>query len=139
MVYYYLRIIILILVALLVSEGVLISSEREGPQRPTLEQAETCESIRDGLPVWPGRVFSVGNSRVYCVSTFSNIQRQYIVYHRWYHRDKLTATFRLKLMPPKYSTASSVQLRDNDKGAWKVEVVDEDGFVFKTIRFSVVE
>ncbi len=42
-------------------------------------------------------------------------------------------------MPPKYSTASSVQLRDNDKGAWKVEVVDEDGFVFKTIRFSVVE
>jgi hypothetical protein len=45
----------------------------------------------------------------------------------------------LTLKPPRWSTFSSIQLREADKGPWRVEIVDEKDRLHKTLRFSITD
>jgi hypothetical protein len=108
-------------------------------EKLTLVKAEICEDLRQNQCVFPSRIVSVSVGKVYCYSSFIGIPKIINIYHKWYQRDQLIATFVLKLRPPSYATTSSIQLRDSDKGPWKVEIVDQAGRVYSTLRFSVVD
>jgi hypothetical protein len=51
----------------------------------------------------------------------------------------LSTKKKLFLKPPSWSTYSSIQLREADKGPWRVEVTDDKGKLFATLRFSVTD
>ena len=59
--------------------------------------------------------------------------------HKWYRRGELITTKRLTLKPPRWSTYSSIQLREADKGPWRVEIWDDYNHLLDTLRFSVTE
>lgn len=111
---------------------------QEGGQ-PYLTKAEICEEFAQGECVYPTRLVPISAGKVFCYTSFDSIRKNMVVYHRWYQRDQLSASFTLKLKGPSYATVSSIQLRDTDKGPWKVEVVDQNGHVYVTLRFSVVD
>lgn len=104
-----------------------------------LEKALMCEGVRDLEPVNHAVVFSISIGRVSCFSSFDRVPRQTFIYHRWYHQDELSTKKKLFLKPPSWSTYSSIQLREADKGPWRVEVTDEKGTLFATLRFSVTD
>lgn len=105
--------------------------------RMVLEQAVMCEAIENYKPINPAVVFSISQGEVFCFTGFDPVREKTRIFHRWYKRDKLIFTMRLTLSPPKWSSFSRIQLRDADKGPWRVEIRDEDGKIIKTLRFSI--
>lgn len=105
----------------------------------TLEHATMCEGIASYMPKNPAVVFSVTIGRVSCFTAFDPVPRKSVIQHQWYFRDQLITNKRLHLRPPKWATYSSIQPRQADIGPWRVDVVDPEGNVMRTLRFSIVQ
>jgi hypothetical protein len=106
---------------------------------PRLTQIAVCEELRDSQPLDAAIVFSASTGRLICFNRFDNVALRTEIYHSWYHRDTLSSRVRLMLTPPAWSTYSTIQLRPQDLGPWRVEVTDADGRVLGLVRFSVTE
>jgi hypothetical protein len=115
------------------------SPSPEGQERPTLAQAVTCESVKDYAPVNPGVVFSTSIGRVLCFTSFDSVPQKTVIYHYWFHRDELINKQRLTLQTPRWSSFSSIQLRESDKGPWRVEITESTGRLLKVLRFSITD
>jgi hypothetical protein len=104
-----------------------------------LKQAIMCERVENLVPVRSGLAFSVSSGQVCCFTSFDPVSQPTVVYHRWFRRDELSTQTRLRLYPPKWSTYSVIQLRETDKGPWRVEIIDQNGHVFDVLRFSITD
>ncbi len=113
-----------------------VSSE---PSSANMVQAVMCESIENFQPLNPAVAFSISLGEVYCFSNFDPVVKKTYIFHKWYKKDKLIFTMRLTLSPPKWSSFSRIQLRDADKGPWRVEILDADDTLLKILRFSMVD
>ena len=104
-----------------------------------LVQAVLCEDIQDHLPQNPTTVFSIERRTAVCFTAFDPVPQKAVIYHHWFHRDTPSARIKLTLKPPRWSTYSSIQLRAEDIGPWRVEITDVQGNIFHVLRFSVTE
>jgi hypothetical protein len=130
---------ICLIVGLLADAGAAWCQEEGNAVQPTLARAVMCESIEAYAPVNPAVVFSIERGRIFCFTEFDPVPRKTFIHHRWYRRDSLITAKRLTINPPRWSSFTSVQLRDADKGPWRVEVVDEKGILMHTLRFSITD
>ena len=108
-------------------------------EKLTLVQAAICEGIQDNSPKNRAIVFSLTSGRVHCFTTFDPVPEKTVIYHKWYFRDKPRATIKLSLQTPRWSSFSRIRLRDDEKGPWRVEITDEEGNIFRILRFSVTD
>jgi hypothetical protein len=106
---------------------------------PTLVKAVMCENIHKFSPVNDAVVFSMKLGRIYCFTEFDPVPKQTIIYHKWYHNGNLVSVKQLTVNPPRWSSISSVQLRDADKGVWQVDVTDANDKFYRTLRFSITD
>ncbi len=113
------------------------SSAKEPPY--VIERAVMCEDIQDMEPVKEAIVFSVEKGHIICFTAVKNIKTRTYLIHKWIHRDEITTTMKLKLRPPYWRTYSKIQLRETDKGPWRVEILDPKGNILKVLRFSVTD
>jgi hypothetical protein len=113
--------------------------QKNGPPVLVLGESTVCEDVRNGEPAQPAVAFSVTLKRVYCFSDFISVLKTSVTYHNWFYRDSLKASVKLTVRPPRWSTYSSVQLRDSEKGPWRIEITDEEGDILGTLRFSVID
>jgi len=105
----------------------------------TLVRAIMCEYIEKLTPVNQAVVFSIDLGQVLCFTEFDKVTHQTVIYHKWYRKDNLISVKQLALNPPRWSSFSSMQLRDADKGPWRVDVTDENDRVIYTLRFSITD
>jgi len=117
--------------------AVQTSPVEEAQERAVLTQAFMCERVENNTPVNQASVFSVSRGQVCCFTSFDPVPQPTLIYHKWYHRDELSTQIRLRLYPPLWSTYSQIQLRETDKGPWRVEITDQNGRVFDVIRLSI--
>jgi len=108
-------------------------------QKPLLNQAIMCDKVENLNPIRQAIVFPVSAGQVYCFTSFDPVVQPAIIYHRWFHHDELSTQTRLRLYPPKWATYSVIQLRETDKGPWRVEISDQNGHVFEVLRFSITD
>ena len=111
----------------------------ETGQKLALTQAIMCERVENLVPIRDGLSFSVSAGQVCCYTSFEPVTQPTVIYHRWFRRDELSTQTRLRLYSPKWSTYSVIQLRETDKGPWRVEILDQNGHVFDVIRFSITD
>lgn len=111
----------------------------EPSQRPKLSHATMCERVDNLAPTRPGVAFSVSMGQVCCYTSFDSVPQATLIFHRWYHRDELSTQTRLRVYPPKWATYSVIQLRETDKGPWRVEITDQSGRVLTVLRFSITD
>jgi hypothetical protein len=109
------------------------------PARPILVRATMCEEMKDNDPHNQGLVFSAAMGRILCFSDFEAVPKRTSIYHNWFFRDRLVTRLKLTLQPPRWSGHSSIQLREADRGPWRVEVTDQEGYVLGTLRFSITD
>jgi hypothetical protein len=109
------------------------------PAKLTLVQSVMCENIKEYTPQNPAVVFSISIGEVSCFTYFDPVPETTFIYHKWFHRDRLTTERKLYLKPARWATFSSIQLREADKGPWRVEVSDKDDNILKVLRFSITE
>jgi DUF2914 family protein len=105
----------------------------------TLGEAVMCEGIKDYAPVNKAIVFSLEIGKIFCFTSFDHVPKKMVIYHNWYRNDRLVTTKRLSLQPPQWSTFSSIQLREADKGPWRLEIMDQTKKLLRTVKFSVTD
>ncbi len=106
----------------------------------TLAHAVVCEDVKELVPFNPAIVFSIATGKISCFTSFDPVPEKTVVYHNWYTADKLSTKIKLTLNSPRWSTYSSIQLRETDKGPWRVEITDQDGKnIFQIMRFSITD
>ncbi len=130
--------------ALLIFAALLLFAATDGySEQPgakiVLVRAVMCESVEDSLPVTPSVVFSISQGEVFCFSNFDPVFEKTHIFHKWYYRDKLISTMKLVLNPPKWSSFSRIQIRDEDKGPWRVEIRDAGDALLQTLRFGMAD
>lgn len=130
--------ILLIAVAITLPEAVW-GQDAKVPAKLTLVRAVMCETIREYAPAQPAVVFSIELGKVSCFTEFDPVPENTFIHHKWYQNDNLITEKRLTLNPPKWGTFTSIQLRDADKGPWRVEVTDENGNLMRILRFSITD
>jgi len=104
-----------------------------------LVQAVMCENLLDQLPQNVTTVFSIEHRMAICFTAFDPVPRETVIYHHWFHRDRPSAKIKLTLKPPRWSTYSSIQFREEDIGPWRVEITDSQGKILHILRFSITE
>ena len=105
----------------------------------TLVEAVMCEEIEGPSPRNQAIVFSMALGKVICITSFDPVPEGTCVYHKWFRRDKLVTKTKLSLRPPRWSAFSSIHLREVDRGPWRVEITDQQGNLFQTLRFSITD
>lgn len=108
-------------------------------EKLTLVHAAMCESIKDYSPINTAIIFSIEIGEISCFISFDPVPEEMNIYQKWFHMDKLSTKKKLILKPPRWSTFSSIQLREADKGPWRVEITDDKENILKTLRFSIVD
>jgi hypothetical protein len=109
------------------------------PGKGNLVNAVMCEDVVNREPLNVAAVFSIAGSKVSCFSLFDPVMERTTIYHNWYYRDELSTKIKLTINPPRWATYSTIQLREADKGPWRVEITDADGNVLQTLRFSITD
>jgi hypothetical protein len=112
---------------------------RASQKKLTLDRAVMCEDIKDFAPHNPAVVFSIKIGKVCCYTSFDPVPKKTFIYHKWFHRDSLSTNKRLYLQPPRWATFSTIQLRETDKGPWRVEISDQNGKLLYILRFSITD
>ncbi|MFO7459887.1 MAG: DUF2914 domain-containing protein [Desulfatiglandales bacterium] len=116
-----------------------MDSAKGQDELPTLVHAVVCEDVTDRSPQRQGVVFSVRAGKVACYTAFDPVPRRTVIYHNWYRQDELNTTIRLVLQPPRWASYSSIQLREIDRGPWRIEIADQEGRVLHVLRFSITD
>ena len=134
------KICFIILAVVLVVPDVVWTQEISVPsEEPTLVKAVMCESIQKLEPGNEAIVFSIDLGRVSCFTEFDPVPKQTVIYHKWYRKGRLIAVKQLTINPPRWSSFSSIQLRETDKGPWLVDVTDKNDKLLYTLRFSITD
>ena len=104
-----------------------------------LSRAVICEALEAFKPLNVSAVFSGRSGSVMCFTAFDVVPRETSIFQDWIRHDSLVFSKKLVLKPPRWSSVSSIQLREADKGPWRVEVRDADGQLLRILRFSITD
>lgn len=104
-----------------------------------LTRAVMCESIEGYEPKYVAVAFSINTGKISCYTSFEGVNDTTYIEHKWFRRNELVTSKRLTIKSPAWSTYSSIQLREADKGPWRVEIRDAQDQLIKTLRFSVTD
>jgi hypothetical protein len=104
-----------------------------------MDRAVMCDEVKDLTPQNPAVVFSIKIGKVSCFTSFDTVPEKTFIYHKWFHRDDPSTKKRLTLQPPRWATYSTIQLRETDKGPWRVEISDQKGNILRILRFSITD
>ena len=139
----YVVIIIVVLILALPHPAFAQDSSVEEPtfssSELTIGTAMMCEGIGETGPKNPAIVFPIAIGTVFCFTSFDSVPKKTFIYHHWFRKDRVSTRIKLALNPPQWSTYSSVRLREEDKGPWRVEIRDETDLLLQTLRFSITD
>jgi Protein of unknown function (DUF2914) len=130
---------ILLAMILVMPKSGRAGAEPAASGEPTLTRAVMCESVQKFAPTNQAVVFSIDVERIFCFTEFDPVPEQTVIYHKWYRRGNLVSTKQFTLVPPRWSSSSSMQLRDADIGPWQVDVTDKNGKILDILRFSITD
>ena len=136
--------LIAVILSFLLPDSVTAQSGNTGASKTStgkilLVQAVMCEDMLELVPRNPTTVFSIERRKAICFTSFDPVTEKTIVYHQWFHRDQNSAKMKLTLNPPRWSAYSSIQLRAEDIGPWRVEITDAQGHILDILRFSITD
>lgn len=114
------------------------NSDKMTPQL-TLRRATICERVKDCAPEKQAVVFSVTTGKIFCYTHFDPVPEKSDIFHNWYYKDKLITKQKLSLKPPRWSSYSAIQLRESDKGPWRVTITDQANNSLGVLRFSITD
>ena len=115
------------------------SNSNDALKELKMDRAVMCEEVKDLVPQNPAVVFSIKIGKVSCFTSFDPVPEKTFIYHNWFHRDDPSTKKRLTLQPPRWATYSTIQLRETDKGPWRVEISDQQGNILGILRFSITD
>ena len=129
-------------------EPAMQSQESTGEMQETAMQAQEatalevsvaaiCKNVVDREPVDSGISFVATVGKLYCFTKITGAQTPTQVTHVWSFDGTERARVDLAVNGPSWRTFSSKIIQENELGAWRVDVLDAEGNVIKTLEFEV--
>jgi hypothetical protein len=116
-----------------------LTAQAKVPSPIEMTQSFLCEEMKDGRPLNEGLIFSYDAGKITCFTEFDHVAEKTVIYHCWYFKEDLSTKRKLILNPPRWSAFSQIQLREGDKGPWRIDITDQKGNILQTLRFSVID
>ena len=101
-------------------------------------EAVMCRDVQDRQPVGESDSFPADIGKVWCWSKIKDGQGTTIT-HRYYYAGEEKAAISLAIGSPLWRTYSNKKILSDWTGAWRVDIVAEDGAVLKSLSFTVGE
>lgn len=106
-------------------------------------QLETAEivittGVRDRLPVDALQSYTASVGALYCYSRITGAQTDVTVWHVWYCEDREVARVALPVRSSNWRTWSRKTMAGNEKGFWRVEVLDGRGELLASTKFQLL-
>ncbi len=121
-----------VLIALLLIAGTPLPGEA---QALYVSRALISLDVIDREPVGEGWRFPVQANRVYCYTVVEGADSPTSITHAWYFEERKVHTYTLPVEAASWRTWSYKNIAANQKGDWKVEVLDAQGKVLTTVHF----
>ena len=109
---------------------------QEAPEL-TVSVAAICKDVVDREPVDSGNSFTVDVGKLYCFTKIMGAESPTHVTHVWYFDGTERARVELAVNSDSWRTFSSKIIQAHELGAWRVDVLDADGNVLKSLDFEV--
>ncbi len=100
--------------------------------------AAICRNVQDRQPVEPGSSFPADVGKIYCWSKIKDGQDM-MVKHVYYRDNKEMAAAELQVRSPMFRTYSTKTILPAWTGQWRVDIVDPEGKVLKSLDFTIGE
>jgi hypothetical protein len=97
--------------------------------------AAICKDVQGKQPVGTGNSFTPDVTKVWCWSKIKDGQGT--IKHIYYHNGQEVATVVLNVLSPNFRTYSSKKILASQTGQWRVDIVDQNGVVLKSLEFVV--
>lgn len=131
------RYLFCLLAAMMISAPGLRAQDAPG-NLMEVARAAICAEIVNRNPVNTGVRFPATVGKLYCFSRISNIEAATRVQHVWYFSNTERARVDLAVNPPSWRTYSSKRIIPGEIGRWRIDILDSDGNVLKTLGFDIV-
>jgi hypothetical protein len=99
--------------------------------------ATICKDVVDREPVDSGNSFTADVGKLYCFTKIMGAESPTHVTHVWYFDGTERARVDLAVNAASWRTFSSKIIQAHELGAWRVDVLDADGNVLKSLDFEV--
>jgi len=101
----------------------------------TVNRAVVCTGVADREPAGVDTTFADTVTTLYCFTELDGAEGHVI--HTWYHGDQVAAEITLnKGRSGRWRTWSTKKMSPEWKGAWRVEVKDENSALLKKVEFT---
>lgn len=100
--------------------------------------ASICRNVQDRQPVEPGTTFPADVGKIYCWSKIKDGQDTAIK-HIYYCDNQEKASIELQVRSPMFRTYSTKTILPAWTGQWRVDIVDSQGKLLKSLDFTIGE
>ncbi len=103
----------------------------------TVETGVICTSVEERAPVDADTTFSVTDETLCCFTKITGAEDETTISHVWYWGDVERARVELTIRGISWRTYTSKRIQEHEVGAWRVDILDAEGTVLKSVRFTV--
>jgi len=114
-----------------------IEEEKRATTSLKVSEIGVCTGIVDRQPVNENTIFSSDVGRIYCWTKINGAMEPTEIKHIWYYGNEKLREIKLDLKYVTTRTWSYKNISPSQVGDWKIEVVDINGNVLKTIVFKI--
>ena len=111
--------------------------QAQKPLELVVSVAAICKDVVDHEPVDSGNSFTADVGKLYCFTKITGAQSPTQVTHVWLFDGTERARVDLAVNAVSWRTFSSKIIQQHELGAWRVDVLDAEGNVLKTLEFEV--
>jgi hypothetical protein len=111
----------------------------QAQKAPELEVsvAAICKDVVDHEPVDSGNSFTASVGKLYCFTKITGAQSPTHITHVWLFDGTERARVELPVNAVSWRTFSSKIIQQHELGAWRVDILDAEGNVLKSLDFEV--
>jgi hypothetical protein len=96
-----------------------------------------CTSVENRQPVGTDSVFDAGVGKLYCFTKIVGMADTSEISHVWFYEDKEMTKVDLAVKAKTWRTWSAKTILPEWKGAWRVEVHDQEDNILASISFTL--
>lgn len=124
------------------AEEPAVQAEEPAVQAPEAAElrvsvAVICEDVENLEPINAGTSFPATVGKLYCFTKIAGAESPTQITHGWYFDGTERARVDLAVNSASWRTYSSKIIQAHEQGAWRVDVVDSEGNVLRTLEFEV--
>ena len=126
-----------VLVLVLICFSIPSHAMAQGTSDLTIEVGVICKQVEERAPVDADTTFAVSVEQLSCFTKITGAEDETTISHVWYWGETERARIELPVRSISWRTYTTKRIQEHEVGAWRVDILDAEGKVLKTVRFNI--